>query len=146
MDVEFGNAGDVDTEGTGWFIGFSEWTKRGDGGAAGLRHMPADALARTVAVKWMAHPVGDDRGAAKPPSDGRSVAILVSESGSFAFEFATDALFSPGHTVTHALSRHGDFVIWGEGLYHRWIVEQPCTILTIRWVPTTSLAVPPDEL
>lgn len=25
MQIAFGNAGDVETSGTGWFIGFSDW-------------------------------------------------------------------------------------------------------------------------
>ncbi|EKV00424.1 hypothetical protein Lepto7375DRAFT_2538 [Leptolyngbya sp. PCC 7375] len=26
MDIEFGNLDNLDTNGTGWFIGFSDWT------------------------------------------------------------------------------------------------------------------------
>lgn len=27
QNIEFGNAGDMDTQETGWFVGFSDWTK-----------------------------------------------------------------------------------------------------------------------
>jgi len=43
VDVEFGNAGDIDTNGTGWFIGFSEWAK----GVPGLFGVPDSTIARS---------------------------------------------------------------------------------------------------
>ena len=46
MELETGNAGEVDTNGTGWFIGFSDWTEAGD---ANLRHMPSELDARVFA-------------------------------------------------------------------------------------------------
>ena len=69
MDIEFGNAGAINTNGTGWFIGFSEWAKANLAGVTDLRYMPKDALARTLHVKWMDHPANDDRGTVKPPSE-----------------------------------------------------------------------------
>lgn len=135
MDIEFGNVGALDTKGTGWFIGFSDWTKTNAAGVANLRFMAQDTLAHTIHAKWMVHPVHDDRGAAKPPSEGRTISILVSESGRFRLEFSLDERFGMAQTLRHTLEQHGDFVIWGKNIYHRWFVDQACTILTLRWVP-----------
>jgi len=131
MDVEFGNAGDLFTGGTGWFLGFSEWAKA----EANLRFMPRERRSHTLSMKWMNHPEGDDRGTAKPPSEGRTISILVSENGRFRIEFSEDSAFPKDATSEFMLSRHGDFVIWGERLFHRWFVDDACTILTLRWIP-----------
>ncbi|HIK14183.1 MAG TPA: hypothetical protein IGS53_02610 [Leptolyngbyaceae cyanobacterium M33_DOE_097] len=135
MDIEFGNVGELNTKHTGWFIGFSDWTRTNAVGTPNLRYMAQDALARTLHAKWMLHPAGDDRGIAKPPSEGRTISILVSESGRFQLEFSLDEQFAEAQTRRYTLQRHGDFIIWGENIYHRWFVEQACTILTLRWVP-----------
>jgi hypothetical protein len=135
VDIEFGNAGAVNTNGTGWFIGFSNWAKANVQGVTDLRFMAKNSLAHTIHVKWMAHPKNDDRGTAKPPSDGRAISLLVSEKGVFRLEFSPDQSFAQAQLVAHTLQQHGDFVIWGEGIYHRWFVDEACTILTIRWVP-----------
>jgi hypothetical protein len=134
MDVEFGNAGDLFTNDTGWFLGFSEWTKS-ETAAANLRFMPKERRSHTLSMKWMDHPAGDDRGTAKPPSEGRTLSILVSERGVFRIGFSSTPAFSDERTEKFALTRHGDFVIWGEGLHHRWFVDDRCTILTLRWIP-----------
>ncbi len=135
MDIEFNNAGDLDTSGTGWFIGFSEWAKTRLQSVPDLRYMPQEHRSHALCVKWMRHPTHDPRGAAKPPSKGRSISILVSESGAFRLEFSEHRDFPPEQTVRHTLRRHGDFVAWGENLYHRWFADEKCTILTLRWTP-----------
>lgn len=138
MNVEFGNAGDVDTQGTGWFVGFSEWSKSQ---GSSLRHVPSDALATGLCVKWFAHDVGDPQGAPKPLSIGRTMSILVGQMGGFKLEFSRSAAFPPSDTLTHVLRRPGDFVVWGEGLFHRAFGLQPSCILTIRWTGD-ALAMP----
>ena len=135
MDIEFGNAGALDTNDTGWFLGFSDWARANIAGVADLRFMAKNSLAHTIHAKWMAHPKGDDRGVAKPPSDGRTISILVSESGTFRLEFSADKNFPAGQVTAHTLQKHGDFVIWGEGIHHRWFVDEACVILTFRWIP-----------
>ncbi len=135
MPIEFGNAGGIDTGDTGWFLGFGAWTRSAEPGLPDLRFVPMDALARGVQVKWMTHPADDPRGTGKPCSEGRTISLLVSEAGRFRLEFAPDPRFSPRALVRHSLERHGDFVIWGPGVHHRWFVDEPCTILTIRWMP-----------
>ena len=138
MEIEVGNAGAVDTGGTGWFIGFGDWTLSDDPGPVNLRFLPPDALARGLQVKWMTHPAHDPRGTGKPCSEGRTISLLVSEGGRFRLEFSPEPSFSPGGLVRHTLDRHGDFVIWGPGLHHRWFVDETCTILTIRWTPVAG--------
>ena len=135
MDVEFGNAGDLFTNGTGWFVGFSDWAKANASGRTDLRFMPKDRRLHTLCMKWMFHPAGDDRGIAKPPSEGRTLSILVSEAGRFRLQCSEHADFPDGGVAVFHLVRHGDFVAWGEGLHHRWFVDADCTILTLRWVP-----------
>jgi hypothetical protein len=135
MDIEFNNAADLDTKGTGWFIGFSDWTKANVPGISNLRYMSQEQRSHTLCVKWMLHPAHDPRGGAKPISTGRSISILVSESGHFRVEFSKNPEFPPSDIVCHTLKRHGDFVAWGENLYHRWSANESSIILTLRWVP-----------
>ena len=135
MTIEFGNAGSLDTGGSGWFIGFGPWISDGHGASHPLRFMAEDRAARAVQMKWMHHPAGDDRGSGKPPSQGRTISMLVSESGAFRLEFATSADFDERELIRHRLGNNGDYVIWGEGLHHRWFVDSDCTILTVRWIP-----------
>lgn len=71
-NVEFGNASDVDTDGTGWFVGFSEWAK---GSSTELRYVAAGESAAGLCVKWFVHPAGDPQGEAKPLSEGRTMSI-----------------------------------------------------------------------
>lgn len=135
MEIEFGNAGVMDTGDTGWFIGYGDWTRSADPEVGHLRFLPREALAQGLQVKWMAHPAHDPRGTGKPCSEGRTISLLVSEGGRFRLEFSPDPCFCPSSLVRHTLERHGDFVIWGPGVHHRWFVEEACTILTIRWTP-----------
>jgi hypothetical protein len=137
LPVEFGNAEDVDTSNTGWFIGFSDWTKSGP---HSLRHLPLDANASGLCAKWFSHRAGDPNGQKKPLSTGRTVSILMSQKSEFVLEFNPIQAFEPGLTVTHTLRRAGDFVIWGPGLFHRAYGIQPATILTFRWESAVSAA------
>ena len=130
MDVEFGNVGCLNTEGTGWFIGFSDWTKHAP---ANLRQVSQEAIAKSLCVKWFHHQIGIPNGDPKPVSEGRTISILVSETGRFRLEFSTKDNFPAGSTDSYTLRAHGDFVIWGEGIYHRAYSEAESTILTLRW-------------
>jgi 2'-5' RNA ligase len=135
--LEFGNAGEVDTQGTGWWIGFSDWTR--DGGA-NLRHMPPGLAASGVSAKWYDHPAGHPNGEAKPVSEGRSVSLLAGDSGAFRLDFSPDPAYPPDRTFTCVLRRRGDFAAWGAGLYHRAFGLRASTILTLRWVPHAAVA------
>jgi hypothetical protein len=134
VDAEFGNAGEVDTHGTGWFVGFSDWMRNRAAGNA-LRHVPQHEQQSGLSIKWMLHRPGDPRGQDKPLSEGRTLSVLVSAAGCFRLQISASADFSPSHTVEHVLRRHGDFSIWGEGLHHRYVVEADSVILSVRWKP-----------
>ncbi|MBW4442073.1 MAG: hypothetical protein KME10_12705 [Plectolyngbya sp. WJT66-NPBG17] len=118
MDIEFGNAGAINTNSTGWFIGFSDWTKADVASVTDLRFMAKNALAHTIPMKWIVHSVNDSRSVAKPLSEGRTLSILVSETGRFRLEFSANSTFPVGQVVQHELQAHGDFVIWGENIYY----------------------------
>ena len=129
MHLEFGNVKTLDTNETGWFIGFSDWTKEGPC----LRYVATDQKIDGLCVKWMQHPVGDRRGDGKPVSTGRTISMLVSETGAFRLEFSEEDFCADSRVQSYTLRQQGDFVIWGAGLFHRSIVESKSTILTIRW-------------
>ncbi|GAW66036.1 signal peptidase i [Geoanaerobacter pelophilus] len=137
MKIETGNAHDAETKGTGWFVGFSDWTRK-EGSA--LLHVPKGDALTALCVKWYDHPSGDDSGNLKPVSEGRSLSILVSEDSAFRIEFSPTPDFLSGEVQTVLLERHGDFAAWGEGLYHRWHCLSRATVLTIRWNPATAAA------
>lgn len=135
MNIECGNLNTIDTNGTGWFLGFSDWTKSNDGQCAALRHMPKDMLAHTMTMKWTTHAKNDPNGSGKPISDGRTLSVFVSERGGFRIQFSMHPDFPQGQVEECRMQRQGDFCIWGAGLYHRWLVDEDCTILSVRWVP-----------
>lgn len=137
MDIEVSNAGTLDTNNTGWFLGFSEWAKANIPGVLDLRYMPEEMRSHALCLKWMAHPKDDPRGTIKPPSQGRTISILVSESGRFRLQFSEHADFPEGQVTEHTLEHHGQFAAWGENIYHRWFVDEACTIVTLRWIPDT---------
>jgi hypothetical protein len=132
MDVEYGNAGAIDTRGTGWFVGFSDWAR---GGGADLRHMPFDARSSGLCMKWFDHPAGHPNGEAKPLSEGRTLCLLVGAGGEFRIDCSTDPAFAPAHTITRVLRHCGDYIAWGAGLHHRAFGLQRTTMLTLRWLP-----------
>jgi len=109
--VESGNAGTLDTHGSGWFIGFSDWARS----ASGLRHMPADALAQGLCVKWFWHPAGDPNGERKPLSEARTMSILVGPPSDFRIEVSSHPDFPPNATRVIHLRETGDFAAWGPG-------------------------------
>jgi len=131
LPVEVGNAGDMPTNGTGWFVGWSDWARA----PFDLRWQPADEASTDLCIKWYRHADGHPHGEVKPLSTGRTISILVGEAGAFRLDFSRSAAFEPQATLTHVLRRPGDFAIWGEGVYHRtWSIETS-SILTVRWVP-----------
>jgi hypothetical protein len=129
MDLLTGNAHETDTRGTGWFLGFSDWTRRP---GPDLLHVPQDQPLTGLCCKWFDHPDGHDSGP-KPISEGRTLSLLVSADSAFRLDFCRSAGFDDGAVRTVVLQRHGDFAIWGAGLYHRWRCERRATILSLRW-------------
>ena len=132
MNVIVGNAQDAHTQGTGWFLGFSPWTRHAQ---SDLLHVPQQQQLAGLCVKWYDHPSGDDSGNAKPVSEGRTISILVSSDAAFRIEFCESPSFDADQVKTAILTRHGDFAAWGEGLFHRWHCLSRSTILTLRWSP-----------
>ena len=130
QSVEFGNAGDLGTHGTGWFVGFGEWTH---GPATALRHVADGTTSSGPCIKYFRHPAGHPNGDPKPLSEGRTLSMLVDAQGEFRIEFSTRADFAPADSLAHTLRRHGDFVIWGPGIHHRAFGIQAACILTVRW-------------
>jgi hypothetical protein len=130
MDIDTGNAHDVATGGTGWFIGFSPWTKAS---VQGLRHIPEAQPVTGVCAKWFHHQPGHESGR-KPVSTGRTMSILVTEGAHFELDFSTSPDFE-GDVRTVVFTREGDFAVWGEGLHHRWRCVREATIATVRWTP-----------
>jgi hypothetical protein len=124
-DIDVGNAYELDTQGSGWFLGFGPWT------AGGLRHVPREQAVTGLCAKWYDHPSGQD-GGVKPLSEGRTLSILVNQDAIFRIEFCATPDFGAG--VREALLRKpGDYAAWGAGLFHRWRCEKRATVMTVRW-------------
>ncbi len=134
--LEFGNAGSLDTGGTGWFIGYGSHHGAGN---SPLRHVTRSQRANGLSVKWCDHEAGRPGGDGKPVSTGRTISMLVGGQGAFRLDFSLTGSFEPCRTLTRILREPGDYAIWGEGVYHRWRCEKPCSILTIRWQPEQQL-------
>ncbi len=132
MNIESGNLNQLNTENTGWFIGYSDWVKSG---GEDLRFMSFDKNSKGLCVKWFAHEIGFPNGEPKPISTGRTISLLVDEVGKFKIEFSESERFTASSTKSYMLKKSGDYVIWGENLYHRAFCLAPSTILTIRWEP-----------
>lgn len=130
MDLLQGNAHDADTHGTGWMLGFSEHARRTE---SDLLYVPRELPLAGLCLKWFEHADGHDSGDGKPLSVGRTISFLVSEGSVFRIEFCEFADFASGPVHTALLQRHGDFVIWGAALYHRWHCVKRSTVLTVRW-------------
>lgn len=141
MNLITGNAYDSDTNGTGWFLGYSLWTRLVH---SDLLHVPKEQLLSGLCVKWYDHQSGHDSGNSKPVSEGRTISILVSQDSVFRVEFCETPDFEPTRVKSVVLQRHGDFVIWGEDLFHRWHCLTRSTILTLRWNPNDSNVVASD--
>jgi hypothetical protein len=132
MDLLTGNAYEQDTRGTGWFIGFGDWTRLP---GSDLLHVPADQPLSGLCVKWYDHPDGHDSGDGKPLSEGRTMSMLATPGSVFRYLFSTEPGFPPEASRAIVLSRPGDYLAWGPGWYHRWHCERRATILTVRWTP-----------
>ena len=131
MEIKAGNVETINTNGTGWIVGYSSGLE-----SFPLRYMPQGGCAHTVGVKWMDHHTTDEpaKGRNKPVSEGRTMSILVSPKGGIQLEFCENNKFQED-VKQRWLEKHGDYVIWGEGICHQWSVEADSTVLTVRWVP-----------
>jgi hypothetical protein len=132
MNLLTGNARSAETQGTGWFIGFSPWTLLS---GSDLLHIPQDQPLQGLCIKWYEHPTGHESGDSKPVSGGRTVSILLNADARFQIEFCRAADFRNEEVESVVLANPGDFVAWGPGLFHRWRCVSRSTVLTVRWNP-----------
>lgn len=111
-----GNAADASRNTRGWFLGHF---MPGEGNA--LRSSDLE-------VKWFTHAKGETRPQWSPPSDVRTLNILIR--GRFALLF-------PDHEVL--LEKEGDFVLFGPDIAHSFRCEEESLVLTVRW-PSIAVA------
>ena len=109
-------------------------------GSLNLRHIPKDLRSHALTMKWGVHQKGSALGLDKPTSEGRTISILVSETGRFRLQFSACGDFTKKDMVEHVLGKHGDFVIWGSEIYYQWFAEEDCVILTLRWITEEDTA------
>ena len=106
----FGNAASASLATRGWFVG---------------HFMPGEAnplRSADVELKWYTHARGETRSEWAPGSTVRTLNLLVR--GRFVLLF-------PDREV--ALTREGDFVLFGPGVPHSFRSEQESLVLTVRW-------------
>lgn len=108
--IQTGNAQLDSTESRGWLIG--NFLPKN----SGLRYSEA------VELKWGTHRAGEARTDWVTGETRTTVGVLVS--GEFEMEF---------RDRTVALSKPGDYVMWGPGVDHKWCATQDCVLLTVRW-------------
>ncbi|MEV6842502.1 signal peptidase I [Actinoplanes sp. NPDC051411] len=116
-EVYVGNA-DVDAPGDrGWLLGYFK--------------PPEDPRhSADVEIKWGRHPKGDRR--AQWVEGEERTALLMLISGRFHVEL-------PDRTVV--LTTPGDYVLWGPGVDHSWVAEEPSVVVTVRWPSLPGYAV-----
>jgi hypothetical protein len=116
-EIYVGNA-DIDAPGDrGWLLGYFKPLDD-------PRHSP------DVEIKWGRHPQGDRR--AEWVRGEERTALLMLISGRFHVEL-------PDRTVV--LTTPGDYVLWGPGVDHSWIAEEPSVVVTVRWPSLPGYAV-----
>jgi hypothetical protein len=116
-EIYVGNA-DMDAPGdSGWLLGYFKPVDD-------PRHSP------DVEIKWGRHPTGDRR--AEWVRGEERTALLMLISGRFHVEL-------PDRTVV--LTTPGDYVLWGPGVDHSWIAEEPSVVVTVRWPSLPGYAV-----
>jgi hypothetical protein len=143
--IEIGNAWDcrsAQRPETNWIVG--QGASIPSGSLRFLHHSWGEHdhcgdLLTNLAVKWFVHAPDDDPawGRSKPTSTGRTLSLLADE-GEFEYSFA-----GGGSAFCLILDRPGDFAIWGPGLDHARKPLKRSTILTVRWQPLPSSAMPP---
>jgi hypothetical protein len=111
-----GNAGKDAGARRGWIVGhFVD-------DAGNLHH------SKDVEVKWGVHPAGDERTEWAPGIHDRTLLILVS--GRWRLELAPEE-HEPTETIL--LDTPGDYVVWEQGINHRWRAEADSVMITVRW-------------
>jgi hypothetical protein len=105
-----GNAVEDGHETRGWFLGhFIDPAK-------GVRS------SKDVEVKWGVHPAGEKR--REWTADDQRTSLVLMVQGNFRIDLT-------GSSV--ALTRQGDYVVWGPGIDHTWEAISDSVVITIRW-------------
>jgi hypothetical protein len=118
-----GNAIDDGAENRGWILGhFID-------PAEGVRS------SNDLEVKWGIHPPGDER--LEWTADDQRTTLVILVSGRFVVELTMGSV---------ALTRQGDYLLWGAGIDHSWHAEEASTVITVRWpsLPGHSALAPPS--
>jgi len=106
----FGNVADASHATRGWFVG---------------HFMPGEGsplASRDVELKWFTHAKGETRSEWSPAIAARTLNLLIR--GHFVLRF-------PDREV--ALTREGDFVLFGPGVPHSFRSVEESLVLTVRW-------------
>jgi mannose-6-phosphate isomerase-like protein (cupin superfamily) len=106
----FGNAAESSKDARGWFVGHFV---RGAGNP--LRTSDLE-------VKWYTHAAGETRDPWAPANPVRTLNVLIR--GHFVLLF-------PDREV--ALTKEGDFVLFGPGVAHSFRSVEESLVLTVRW-------------
>lgn len=107
-DIYSGNAQIDGMDYRGWIVGSFV--------PEGLRHC------KTVEIKWGMHKAGEGR--ADWATDERRTTICILISGKLKMHFRERNVL---------LETAGDYLMWGEGIDHRWQSIDDSIVLTIRW-------------
>ena len=94
----------------GWFLGHF------------VPESDVDLHSRDVEIKWGVHRRGETRAEWSPPSEARTVTLLIR--GRFAVLF---------HDHEILLEREGDFAYFGPGVAHSFRCDEDSLMLTVRW-------------
>lgn len=89
---------------------------------------PAEGVrsSKHVEVKWGIHPAGDER--PEWTSDDQRTTLVLLIQGNFQIELTEASI---------ALTRQGDYALWGRGIDHSWRAIADSIVVTVRW-PSSS--------
>jgi hypothetical protein len=99
----------------GWFVGQ-------------FVDLPGDGRSTTaLEVKWGIHPKNEANERFAANKQATTCSILI-EGGPFRLTFR-----SADKTEVVRFEKLGDYAVWLPGVYHDWLAENDCVILTVRW-------------
>lgn len=105
-----GNAAEDSDQSRGWLVGHFL------GPDSGVR------ATTDVEVKWGVHCAGERRGQWTQGESRTTLVLLVQ--GSFVVELSDGEV---------ALTRQGDYLMWGPGIEHQWRAVTDSVVVTVRW-------------
>ncbi|MBB5082989.1 signal peptidase I [Nonomuraea endophytica] len=109
-----GNAHDDSETNRGWILGHFM-----DSAAGGVRRT------EDLEVKWGIHPAGQQR---EWTTGSEHTCLVILVEGKFYVDMSVGVA---------ALTRQGDYVVYGPGIDHRWRAETDSIVVSVRW-PSTS--------